>query len=482
MLGGFCVLREPPPDRLRHTHMATRTQVLAPLGTVVAVVAVAAAVTLLSPGSGAHRPKVLRLATESAPKVASGLASGGGSGGGYRLVGTLPAGTPDDAAAWTFTPSARTGRLASALHTTPAALRVSHDPSQSWTYSPCAEDTSVSSSDGATGCAVAPPGVVVPPPAVTSGSGTSSSSGSGAPVAPDAPASSPVPLDTKPLPLPPHPVAKDVIVTAAAPVFTALGLDVSEAVVETGPYGGTATLDPTVGGLQTVGHQTTVNVDRTGTIQYASGWLGDPTKGDSYPLITAQQAFDALPALLHPDLCRLPAPDNEGGCAAAPTPQITGAHLGLLMQPLQDHSQALVPAWLFEVTGSTYPVAQVAVAPTYLASDEPAPIASDQPVPAPPVDPVGTKVTVAIDRATRVKAPNAVVVQYTDNGCPWQHVADEVKEDAGTVYVVLQADPKPAGQACTEIATTASVTVELQAPLGDRKVVDASTAKAVPVS
>jgi hypothetical protein len=427
--------------------MATRKQVLAPLGTVVAVVAVVAAVTVLTPGGGTHPPKVLQLGSGS-PKEA--MASGT-AGGGYRLVGTLPTGTPTDAPLWSFdaSPGARANRLASALKTTTSALRISHDPSQSWSFSPCAEDTSVTSSDGVTGCAVATPGTAVAPSAGSS---------------------------------PPN-LRVDLVVKAAAPIFEALGLEAGQAVVETSPYGGTAVLDPTVSGLQTVGFQTSVSVDRTGTVQYASGWLGDPTKGDRYPLVPARQAFDALPTLIHPDLCRLPAPGEPAGCAAAPSQEITGAHLGLQMQPLKGGSQALLPAWLFDVKDSDYPVSQVAVDKKYLASDEPTTKASDQPVPLPvQVDPAPATVAVAIDGAARGTGPNEVVVRYINDGCPWQHVADDVKEEAGTVSVALWADPKPAGQVCSQIASSATVTVALEAPLGDRKVIDASTGKAVPLS
>jgi hypothetical protein len=434
--------------------MTTRKQVLAPLGTVLAVVGVVALVALLSPGGAKDSPQVLDLASGAGRAEAPTASGASTASGGYTLIGVLPAGTPDDAPAWSFDRGASASRLAAALHTTTEALQISRDPSQRWSSSPCGEDTAVSSAGGAVGCAVAP-------------------------------VQSPVPSDGKPLPAPPPPVSREVVVKAAAPVFAALGLESSKAVVETGPYGGSATLNPTVGGLETVGFLTSVHVDRTGAIQFASGWLGVPRRGDSYPLISARRAFDALPALLHPDVCRLPAVGEPGGCAAPPSPQISGARLGLLMQPLQDSGQALVPAWLCEVKGSSDLISQVAVEPRYLA---PRRHASDQPLPAnpvdpgAPVDPAPSKVTVGVDHARRGATPDQVVVQYGDNGCPWKNVQAEVKEDASTVFVALGADPKATGQACAELYRAVDVTVRLQGPLGDRTVVDASTAKAIPVS
>jgi hypothetical protein len=316
--------------------MTPRRQVLAPLGTVLAVLGVVAAVALLRPEHGGHTPAPLPLGAPAA-----------GAPGTYDLVGTFPTGTPADAAVWTFTASDRADRLAAALHTTRAALHVS-GPAQSWSFP----------SESATSVSPASPG---------------------------------------------PPLAKDLVVRAAAPVLAALGLDVGDAVVTTSPYGGSATLGPSVTGLRTVGLQTTVAVDRTGVLQYASGWLGRPSRGDSYPLVSAREAFDALPALVHPDLCRLRAAGEGGGCANAPTPQVTGAHLGLLMQVLADHRQALVPAWLFDVRGSSTPVAQVAVAPRYLAAGTPQ--ASDLPLPS-EVAPAPPSAVVRIDAAHRGTTPD----------------------------------------------------------------------------
>lgn len=462
--------------------MATRMQVLAPLGTVVAVVGVVAAVTLLNPGGRTHSPRVLQLASGSAaPKSA---ASDSRAGGAYKVTGRLPSGTPADAAAWTFDAagSARVAELATALHTTKAAVQISDGSSRQWTYSACAGETSVSS-DGASTCAVASPGVAVGP---GTGSGTSSSSGSGPAVA-DAPVRSPMPIDGigrgKPLASPPPAVPKDVMVKAATPVFAALGLDVSQATVDTSPYGGSAVLNPLLSGLDTVGFTTSVSMDASGKVRYASGFLGDPTMGDSYPVISAQQAFDELPAFAHLDLCRLPAAGEPAGCGAPPALEITGAHLGLLMQPLAGNDEALVPAWLFEVQGSDYPISQVAVAKKYLATDPvPTPNASDQPLPS-AVAPANPSTPLSVDAASRGAKPNELVVQYGDSSsCPWQHVTHKVKEDSTTIYMLLQADPRKPGIACTADYLPRKVTVELQSPLADRKVVDATTAKAVPVA
>jgi hypothetical protein len=289
-------------------------------------------------------------------------------------------------------------------------------------------------------------------------------------------------------------MSKDAVRAAAAPVFEALGLDATDARVEAGSYGGSATLSRTVGGLEVSGMQTTVQVDREGAVQSAGGYLATPDKGDSYPLVTAQDAYDDLPPMMTAMLCPV-GPDGKG-CGTPQPVEITGAHLGLMLRALTDGGQALVPAWLFEVKGWTEPLAVVAVQKQYLPQPTPEPTGKPEPgastepggalPPAPPVsgDPGTARQSVQVDRAYAGKGSTLIAVYGDSSSCPHENVTGIAKESADTVWVLLEADQPAANgdRACTDDYRAREVTVTLQAPLGDRTVKDITTNKDVPLS
>lgn len=529
--------------------MNGRSKVLAPLATVVAVAAVAVTASLVAGGDdGPRSPKVLRLADAAATRDSAPTTAGSGGSGGYRLTGDLPEGRPDDAPAWSLpegpAAAAPVARLANALKAgTPkrdgngwiaGGLRVNGEAGQSWYFYSCgpeaprdlpiSPDTPVSS-DGSVGCAVSVGGTV------SSGSGSSGSGSSGSvasgtvtaePVPPEpvtdpappisapakpqsapatgapAPFTTAVPPPPSPAPAPPTP-SKDTVRTAAAPVLEAVGLDVGDARVTVYPGGGSVSVDPRVGSLDTTGFTTRVEVGGNGDLLGASGWLADPEKADTYPLVSARAAFDALPEGVRILSCEF---TPEGGCKEPVAAEITGAHLGLTVAQLADGGQVLLPAWLFDVKGSEEPVASVAVEPRFLASGsdpgtdptKPSTEPGSEPVgpptqvdPAPGTDPgtiepAPSQEQVAITGASRSKADNAVTVFYDNGGCGRTGVRAYAKEDDQAVYVVLQADTRPSEQACTSDFRPAPIEVALQAPLGDRKVIDVSTGKPVPLS
>lgn len=333
-----------------------------------------------------HPPKVLELSSGQVAKDAAlGAPTVTGEEGGYTLVGTLPSGRPDDTRVWTLptgpASTARVQALATALDVgTPQrdgagwraqGLVVSGDSGQAWWYSACASD-SVVSSDGRVDCAVAVPGG-------TSGSG---STGSGTVTAEPAPPPDPGddftvgPTPDDPAPRPSEPAASPVpvpvpeatVTSAARPVLQSLGLSLSDAVVDTSPYGGSVTVPAAVDGLQAYGFTTRVDVSADGKVTGGNGWLATPDRGDAYPLITAQEAFDNLPPRVVAMLCPI-GPDGQGCLPPAPT-EVTGAHLGLSLQPMRDGSQLLVPSWLFTVKGWTEPVPVVAVQEKFLSTGE----------------------------------------------------------------------------------------------------------------
>jgi hypothetical protein len=279
---------------------------------------------------------------------------------------------------------------------------------------------------------------------------------------------------------------------AVDPVFEALGLDPAAARVAGTPYGGSAVLTPTVGGLEAFGLQTSVQVDRDGDLQGAGGFLGTPEKGDTYPLVTAQAAYDELPPMMTAMLCPV-GPDGQGCLPPQPT-EITGAHLGLMLHGLADGGQALVPAWLFEVKGWTEPLPVVAVQKQYLPepeqpSAEPKPGTGTEPggvvPPVPPAstDPGSAREAFSFDKAARGTAADQLVVTYGDSSsCVHENVTASAKEAPDAVYVLLEADARDPNTACTEDYRAVERTITLQAPLGDRKVFDAASGKEVALS
>jgi hypothetical protein len=454
-------------------------KIIAPLATVagVAAIAVTASLVVGSGGSSANgKPKVLHLAN-GAEAPAAAAAKGGSSD--YLLTGTLPTSTPDDAPVWRLdrtADEATVKALADALHAGQPVRSGSTWRAGtllvrglSWTWSPCGADSSVSS-DGTTSCtAVAAPGT-----SSGSGSAPSSGSGSGGGIAID-----PAPPADQPVAPPPLPEGK--VRDAAKSVFDAVGLDVSKAKVDSGSYGGSAALDPTVNGLATSGVATRVDVDAKTAIMSASGILSDPDRGDTYPLISAQDAYHALPMLAHPDICQI-APDGTS-CLEPARTEITGAHLGLSLQRLADGDDLLVPSWLFDVKGSTQPIAGVALTQQYLAHDNPEPAigsvdpgtAVAPPSAVPPVEPLKPIALLSYASATA-----GLVVSFTDAGCGSGDPVADVKESGTEVVVYLHSEPSSTVKDCALRTEPATLTVPLQDPLGSRSVIDGSSGEKLP--
>lgn len=465
------------------------------LATVVAVLLVVGGAALLGQAGRSGPPDVLHLAATASAKADAALAPGTTTGGsGYELVGTLPTEHPDTPA---YTVTSRAGatavsRLAEALGAgTPVregdgwrsdkGLVVNADGS--WWWSACADGT-VSSDGVSTRCATAggtgtvTPGVATAEPGDTGGGAPGATAGSAPPVEPTV---GPLPKPTaEPVPMPsPAPTAdEDTVLTSSGPVFAAVGLDVGNARVD----GSTAVVDPVVGGLPTYGVSTRVAVAADGTLTDAAGWLVATARGDSYPVLTARQAFDTLPPLPRPAIACPVGPSGEG-CPEPQPVQVTGARLGLALYPLADGGQVLVPAWLFAVKDWTEPVVGIAVEAKYLdtgtePTTRPTPGTTDEPAPPPST----VREQFSFDRASRASDANAVTVQYGDSGtCPHENVTEAVKESSDTVVVLLEADPPPSGP-CTSDYKIVNRVVKLQAPLGTRTVVDGATGKPVPLS
>lgn len=523
----------------------------APLASAVAVVAIVVAVSLVfSHRGGSGVPPALRLAAGSAgdtaaaadaPLAAGKRAAGGSS---FTLVGPLPPG-PDEARAQELPRGAAKAddvrRLASALGVKGeptrvekawqvGGLRVEDAAGHPWSLSiayacpdvPVASDSTVSS-DGSTSSgssAACLPGLGAPgttssgggsagsDPAAGSGS-VSTGSGSapaGANTTTDAAPPPPDPAITAcpdnarcaapgwvpPAQPSPGPTADvNAARRAAAAVLAALGMKDADMDVEGAGEHVFVRVDPRVDGLPTSGYTTFLEIDAESSVVGGGGYLGRPSSGPSYPLVSAKSAFDDLPE--PPRI--LIACAQAASCPQPEPAQVTGAELGLMLTALADEEAALLPAWLFAVKGWPMPLAQPAIEPRFLTLPKDEPVQVDpglvdppqvdpaQPTtPVEPNKPAATRSSFGFDAVFPTDDPSGIVVQYGDSGsCPHTNVTPVVKESRESVVVVLEADSMPAGQACTDDYHQQLVPLTLKGPLGDRKVIDGSTGSAVAV-
>lgn len=335
------------------------------------------AVWLARGGSSAHvqpaaRPHVLHLASGNAEASAMSATADTSTdqtapGQPYKLTGTLPAGTPDDQPLWRLR-----GATADDAQAVAAALQLKGTPTRikggwalrdgdnrlivrddgNWSYGmDCSPDTPIADEDVNVGCAS------------TSGVAVGSTDGS----------------DPTPVPsYPPGPSDADARAVAGQ-LFERLGLTNPTLVVYSGDPMSTVQASPPVNGVASSGWTTTVQVDGSGDVVTADGWLASPDRGADYPVISAQEAFDLLQAQPRPELMLCAQrPDGKPGCADIPPTEVTGASLGVMLD--QDNGNpVLVPAWLFSIKGQDDPVTQIAIDPSFL-GPPPTPPAVEEPL------------------------------------------------------------------------------------------------------
>lgn len=335
------------------------------------VVAAALGVAMLHRDS---RPPQLRLTSLGPGGVAGGAsagsgpapqlgapAEGAGSGGSrYLLRGTLPTG-PDHAAVRRFSTPADADARALAVSLADAAgisgtprrvdgrwevssgsrvVRVAIAPGTPWTYA----------RDDATACLPLPG--AAPDSVVSCGAASGSAPGTT-----------------------PAPVPGDQALAAAGPLLRAVGLEPRAAHLVSPGATSLVMADPVVDGLATVGLGTSVVVDRDGVVT-AQGWAPRVVRGDTYPLVTARDAFEVLQRQPQPMIaCRAPADERPGERPSAPPPGcgsplvVVGAELGLGLQ-WSGENPLLVPTWLFALDGSDLPVPVLAVQPEYVGTGQ----------------------------------------------------------------------------------------------------------------
>jgi len=286
------------------------------------------------------------------------------------------------------------------------------------------------------------------------------------------------------------PVSVTVAKQAAAPILKAVGQD--DAKVDASQLMGAQRVvnaEPLVGGLPTHGWTTGLTVSAQGEVVGGSGQLAAPMKGDVYPVLSAQKTLALLNATPGTDHrmgiggCASPVPLKdrlEAPCgsstAVSATPAQTSATVEHAVFGLAAHSvsgkQTLVPSWLFEVrqsgTQDTFTVTYPAIDPKYLAS-------AGTPTPTPTSTATAAPHDVKADGYSA--GGKSLTVAFTGGVCADYKVA--ASESSDKVTVTVTETPWP-DKVCIMIAKFYHRTVELKAPLGDRKVVG-SDGRAIPV-
>ena len=286
------------------------------------------------------------------------------------------------------------------------------------------------------------------------------------------------------------PPAEDAARKAAEPVLEAAGLD--EAKLDASQVMGAQRMvhaEPVVDGLPTYGWTTGVTVNTQGEVVGGSGLLESPEKGDTYPVLSAEKTLGLMNRTPAADGrtgiggCADPVPLKDGTavpCEAAPdapskntdTVTVEKAVFGLAAHAV-DGRQALVPSWLFEVRApearDSFTVTHPAVDPEYLASSSGE--ATDGPSPrpsGPKDDPSASPVTRNVTVEGYKAEGRELTVTFTGGVCADYDVT--ASESGGAVTVRVTETTRPE-KVCILIAKVFHRTVQLDEPLGDRKVV-----------
>ncbi|WP_455355481.1 hypothetical protein [Streptomyces sp. SYSU K217416] len=290
---------------------------------------------------------------------------------------------------------------------------------------------------------------------------------------------------------------------AAAPVLKALGQD--DAKLDARQLMGAVRVvnaSPVVGGLPTYGWTTGVQIGPGGDVVGGSGQLKTPVKGDTYPVIDADEALAALneagegagPIGIGGCATPVPAEKPAKGDVAAPCEPSDGASGGTgkpstvivekavfgLAAQFVDGRQALVPSWLFQVKGekgaADFTITHPAVDPKYLTG--PTPEAPSTTLPVPPKDSTPPPAT----RSSPIESYSADgrTLTLTFWGSVCSEYSAQATESASAVTVKLIEAETGKDRVCIMLAKELTETVTLDKPLGDRKVVNGATGEPVP--
>ncbi|MFM9693900.1 hypothetical protein [Streptomyces europaeiscabiei] len=296
------------------------------------------------------------------------------------------------------------------------------------------------------------------------------------------------------------PVSEAAARKAAAPVLKAVGQD--DAKVDATQLMGAVRVvnaDPEVGGLPTYGWSTGLQIGADGQVTGGSGNVKSPVKSDTYPVVDAERALELMNGSGQgvgtegggSGDCAGPVPlEGENGAVAEsgtvvadetpcegvtrpPKPEtvaVEKAVFGLASHHV-DGRPALVPSWMFEVrptgAGDTYTVTHPAIDPKYLAAPEPRSEPTEK-----PGEPGDTPSTGPSSRDVRIQGytvdGDELTVAFWGGVC--SDYSASVSEKSGEVAVTVTDTPQE-GKVCIMIAKALERTVQLDGPLGDRKVV-----------
>ncbi|MER6447762.1 hypothetical protein DEJ51_09020 [Streptomyces venezuelae] len=281
------------------------------------------------------------------------------------------------------------------------------------------------------------------------------------------------------------PVSEEAAKAAAAPVLAAAGVEGArqDARMNQGSVRVVAA-DPVVGGLPTQGWSTKVSVGSDGAVVGANGELKAPVRAADQQVVGAVEALARLNARSggregnpEPSGCAsavplsadVPAATDAVPCNPEPRPMkpprtetVKGAVLGLVPGTVNG-ARGLVPAWLFEVAGQ-------GGAPGHTVAQ---PAAAQESTPGP-----GSKDARTVTGFSYAEAGRKLTVNFWAGAC--STYALEARESADSVVVKITDTPNKPGQACIMLAQEMSLTATLEQPLGDRKVIDATTGKPIP--
>ncbi|MGW6704878.1 hypothetical protein ACWGDE_08300 [Streptomyces sp. NPDC054956] len=282
------------------------------------------------------------------------------------------------------------------------------------------------------------------------------------------------------------PVSEEAAKAAAAPVLAAVGQ--STAKLDARLLQGSVRVvsaDPVIGGLPTQGWSTRIGVGADSKVVSGSGELTAPVRAADQPVIGAVDALARLNDKAKgasddrpdPSGCATSVPltpDPPVGatdtlpCNPEPRPMkpprtesVRGAELGLVPGTVEG-ARGLVPAWLFTVAGKDGSAGRTVAQPAALSEEPPAsaaPPAKGRTVPG----------------FSYAEADRTLTVNFWGGVC--STYALEVREQPESVTTKITDTPNKPGQACIMIAQEMTVTAKLQQPLGDRKVIDATTGK-----
>ncbi|MFH8927791.1 hypothetical protein ACH4D4_12170 [Streptomyces pristinaespiralis] len=290
-----------------------------------------------------------------------------------------------------------------------------------------------------------------------------------------------------------EPVSEAEAKKAAAPVLRAVGQ--GDAALDADQLMGAVRVvnaNPVVSGLPTYGWTTGVQVGADGTVVGGSGQLKKPAKGDTYPVVSAEEAVEQLnkagkdsgrigiggcaTPVPHEGEIKPEAPCEPDGATTEPERLTIGKAVFGLSAQYVDGRQALVPTWLFEVAakdgGRPFTVTHTAVEERFLKSAEP-PTRDITPADPSkdPADQGPAQISYSVQGRT-------LTVTFWGGVCS-NYEAKATESGAQVKVRIVETNPDPE-RVCIMLAKELEASVTLDEPLDDRKVVDANTGKALP--